>query len=48
VLFGSQNVARADGERLRRTVPSFEPGLLEPSDAYAYTPGAFWMRRTAA
>lgn len=48
VLFAAHAVARADPERLRESIPSFDPGVLEhtASPVYSFIPGAFWFRRT--
>lgn len=48
LLFCSHAAARAAPERLRTTVPSFNPASLELTAAStdAFTPAAFWLRRT--
>lgn len=50
VLFASHAVARAAPERLRSSIPSFDPSALEltRSSVDPFTPGAFWFRRTQA
>ncbi len=49
IIFASHAVARAEPDRLRRTIPSFDPSSLEltTSSGAAFSPGAFWLRRTA-
>ncbi len=48
VLFASHAVGRAAPERLRKSIPSFEPSTVEPTEAAAsaFTAGAFWLERT--
>jgi len=50
VLFASHAVARSAPERLRASIPSFDPAALElsASSVDPFTPGAFWLRRTEA